>query len=72
MTPEADAREEEGGEHLPLRRLMGLAIAQLGWSPQVFWAATPAEFHAALEVLGGEDRRRSFADFKRRIEEAGA
>ena len=50
-----------------MRRLMGFAFAQLGWRPADFWGATPAELYAALEALGGEERRRSFAAFKRRL-----
>ena len=59
------------GERLPLRRLMGLAFARLGWTPEAFWAATPDELYAGLEVLSGETRRRDFAAFRRAIEEGG-
>lgn len=30
------------------RRLAGLATRAFGWSPQVFWSATPAELAAIL------------------------
>ncbi|MTH95850.1 phage tail assembly chaperone [Roseibium sp. RKSG952] len=32
----------------PWRSLQHLAARQLGWTPQVFWAATPRELAAAL------------------------
>jgi len=35
-------------------RLAGLAGAVLGWSPDVFWGATPAELAAVVRVLAGE------------------
>jgi uncharacterized phage protein (TIGR02216 family) len=34
-------------------RLAGLAGALLGWRPDEFWRATPAELAAVLEVLAG-------------------
>ena len=33
------------------RRLAGLAGALLGWTPDQFWKATPAELAAVLEAL---------------------
>jgi uncharacterized phage protein (TIGR02216 family) len=36
-------------------RLAGLAGAVLGWSPDVFWGATPAELAAVVRVLAGEN-----------------
>lgn len=33
-------------------RLAGLAGALLGWGPDRFWAATPAELETALRGLG--------------------
>ena len=30
--------------------LLGLAARHLGWSPAVFWAATPRELAAALQA----------------------
>ncbi len=33
-------------------RLAGMAGALLGWRPDEFWKATPAEFGAVLEALG--------------------
>jgi uncharacterized phage protein (TIGR02216 family) len=38
-------------------RLAGLAGALLGWSPEAFWRATPAELRAVLEVLAGPRER---------------
>lgn len=32
------------------RRLMGLAALLLGWRPEEFWAATPGELAAILEM----------------------
>jgi uncharacterized phage protein (TIGR02216 family) len=34
-------------------RLAGFAGAALGWSPDQFWRATPAELAAVLEALAG-------------------
>jgi hypothetical protein len=31
--------------------MMGLAAVHLGWTAAAFWAATPHEFFAAIEVL---------------------
>ena len=56
------------GDRVPVRRLLGLALARLGWAPETFWAATPAELYAALEELNGAARRRSFAAFRRQVE----
>lgn len=36
------------------RRLAGLAGAGLGWPPDQFWAATPADLAAVVGVLTGE------------------
>ncbi|KQU53092.1 hypothetical protein ASG67_09640 [Sphingomonas sp. Leaf339] len=35
-------------------RLAGFAGAVLGWSPDAFWAATPAELGAVVAALTGE------------------
>jgi hypothetical protein len=35
-------------------RLAGQAGAVLGWSPDAFWAATPAELAAVVAALAGE------------------
>jgi uncharacterized phage protein (TIGR02216 family) len=35
-------------------RLAGLAGALLGWRPDEFWRATPAELAGILAVLNGE------------------
>ncbi len=34
-------------------RLAGFAGAALGWSPDTFWRATPAELAAVVAVLSG-------------------
>ncbi len=36
-------------------RLAGLAGVLLGWRPQEFWTATPAELAAVLRVLAGAE-----------------
>lgn len=36
-------------------RLAGLAGALLGWRPDEFWRATPAELAAVLGALAGEN-----------------
>jgi hypothetical protein len=38
-------------------RLAGLAGWLLGWRPEEFWRATPAELGAVLRVAGGDDGR---------------
>ena len=35
-------------------RLAGLTGALLGWSPDQFWSATPAELAAVLAALAGD------------------
>ncbi len=37
-------------------RLAGLAGVLLGWSPDTFWRATPAELAAIVSALVGNDR----------------
>lgn len=37
------------------RRLAGLAGVALGWTPDIFWAATPADLAAPVAVLTGGD-----------------
>ena len=34
-------------------RLSGLAARALGWTPPVFWAATPAELAACIDAQPG-------------------
>ncbi len=36
--------------------LAGLAALLLGWRPDEFWRATPAELAGVLAVMAGEDR----------------
>jgi hypothetical protein len=36
-------------------RLAGFAGAALGWRPDAFWAATPAELAAVVRALAGDD-----------------
>jgi uncharacterized phage protein (TIGR02216 family) len=35
-------------------RLAGVAGLSFGWSPEVFWRATPAELGALANALGGD------------------
>ena len=45
-------------------RLAGIAGALLGWRPDEFWKATPAELAAVLGALAGEEQALSArADF---------
>ncbi|HEX8655587.1 MAG TPA: phage tail assembly chaperone [Allosphingosinicella sp.] len=37
------------------RRLAGIAGVLLGWRPDEFWRATPAELAAVLKALTGHD-----------------
>jgi uncharacterized phage protein (TIGR02216 family) len=50
-------------------RLAGLAGALLGWRPEEFWRATPAELGAVLEaMLPAEPAAGSRADLERLME----
>ncbi|HEX6374606.1 MAG TPA: phage tail assembly chaperone [Allosphingosinicella sp.] len=50
-------------------RLAGLAGALLGWRPDDFWRATPAELGAVLEaMLGPGEAGASRADLARLME----
>ena len=50
-------------------RLAGLAGALLGWRPDEFWRATPAELGAVLEALTGPaGEGASRADLERLME----
>ena len=50
-------------------KLAGLAGALLGWRPDEFWRATPAELGAVLEaMLGPEGAPASRADLARLME----
>ena len=52
-------------------RLSGAAAALLGWRPDEFWNATPAELALALDPPGGEAAeapdRDTIEDLKRRF-----
>ena len=43
----------EGAFSDSARRLAGIAGALLGWRPDEFWTATPAELAAVVEALAG-------------------
>jgi uncharacterized phage protein (TIGR02216 family) len=50
-------------------RLAGLAGALLGWRPDEFWRATPAELGAVLEAMAGpREAGASHADLARLME----
>jgi len=53
---EAVAFRRPGGPASPRagEALAGLACASLGWAPDQFWAATPAELASVVRALGGE------------------
>jgi uncharacterized phage protein (TIGR02216 family) len=46
-------------------RLAGLAGALLGWRPDEFWRATPAELEAVLAAMAPEDAAASASDLSR-------
>ena len=46
-------------------RLAGLAGALLGWRPDEFWRATPAELAGILAAMAGEAPAASAADLTR-------
>jgi uncharacterized phage protein (TIGR02216 family) len=45
--------------------MAGLAGALLGWRPEEFWKATPAELAAVLGALAGESESASAGDLER-------
>ena len=47
--------------------LAGLAGALLGWPPDVFWQATPAELAAVLGALAGEGEAAGSAEDMARL-----
>jgi uncharacterized phage protein (TIGR02216 family) len=50
-------------------RLAGLAGAMLGWTPETFWNATPAELAAVITALAGDaPPRADTADMARLME----
>jgi tail assembly chaperone len=50
-------------------RLAGLAGALLGWRPEEFWSATPAELAAVLEEMAGGAPASASADDLARLKE---
>ncbi len=46
-------------------RLAGLAGALLGWPPDMFWAATPAELAAVLNALAPQSETAGADDLAR-------
>ena len=50
-------------------RLAGLAGAILGWRPNEFWQATPAELAAVLSALAGDASETASADDLERLME---
>lgn len=51
-------------------RLAGMAGVAFGWSPDAFWAATPAELGALVRVLAGDEGSVADAGDLRRLMEA--
>lgn len=51
-------------------RLAGVAGAVLGWSPDAFWRATPAELAGVVTALAGEAATPPDADMMARLREA--
>ncbi|WP_414713829.1 phage tail assembly chaperone [Sphingomonas sp.] len=49
--PQAQLGEDFGGA---AARLAGFAAVALGWSPDAFWRATPAELAGVVAVLAGD------------------
>ena len=50
-------------------RLAGLAGAMLGWRPDEFWRATPAELAAVLAAMAGEEAASASAEDLARLME---
>ena len=53
-----------------LGKLAGLAGVLFGWTPEVFWGATPAELAALVRAAAGEDAAPLGADEFARLKEA--
>ncbi len=51
------------------RQLAGVTGLLLGWRPDEFWRATPAELAAVLGLLAGEERASATGDDLRRLME---
>ena len=51
------------------RRLAGAAGVLLGWRPDEFWRATPAELAAVLELMAGESGASADGDDLKRLME---
>jgi uncharacterized phage protein (TIGR02216 family) len=49
-------------------RLAGLTGVLLGWRPDEFWKATPAELGAVLAAMAPEEARASPSDLSRLME----
>lgn len=58
----------EGDLGLTARRLAGFCCLHFGWSPEAFWAATPAEVAAVVAVLAPNVTTPVTADELRRLE----
>jgi hypothetical protein len=50
-------------------RLAGIAGAWLGWAPDLFWNATPAELAAVLGAMSGDGAAVASSDDLARLKE---
>ncbi|MES2119218.1 MAG: phage tail assembly chaperone [Pseudomonadota bacterium] len=64
-TPPAGGRGERFGESAA--RLCHAAAVLLGWRPEEFWNATPAELALALKAPGDEAEGMTLEQLKRRF-----
>lgn len=51
------------------RRLAGVAAILLGWRPDEFWRATPAELAGILDAMAGEGAAPRMAEDLQRLTE---
>ncbi len=54
------------------QRLCGLTARLLGWRPEHFWSATPAELAAVLSPLSAEGQPLARSDLNRMMERDNA
>ena len=56
IAPNDGGDDGKGRFALTAQRLAGLAGYLLGWGPDAFWAATPAEMETIMRVMLGADQ----------------